>query len=366
MTDQKSVFFLFRPPFLLTAIISLVFGVWGGLWRSGWNVPLPAPASPVIHGPLMVCAFLGILISLERAVALDKLWGYTAPGFALIGTLFLFAAPGLVIIPVAFMISSLLLTGILGYFFRRDRQLHFAVMTAAPLFWFVGNLLWFQGHTFSQVVLWWAAFLVITIAGERLELSRILRLTAFKKVFFLLSLALLTAGAVLTTTHFQEGVRLFSVGMILLGIWLLRYDMARKNIVLAGLSKYLGWALIPGYLWLIISGVIGIITGAEIAGPLYDAFLHGIFVGFIFSMIFGHAPVIFPAILQRPLPFSAYFYIPLVLLHLSLVVRLWGDLLFQPDIRLYGSLGNAAAILLFIVIVALSILSGRKSAPEAG
>jgi hypothetical protein len=30
------------------------------------------------HGPLMVCGFLGTLISLERAVALDA-WSYAAP-----------------------------------------------------------------------------------------------------------------------------------------------------------------------------------------------------------------------------------------------------------------------------------------------
>ena len=32
-----------------------------------------------LHGPLMVSAFFGTVISLERAVALDRLWAYAAP-----------------------------------------------------------------------------------------------------------------------------------------------------------------------------------------------------------------------------------------------------------------------------------------------
>ena len=40
--------------------------------------------------------------------------------------------------------------------------------------WFVGNVLWVDGATVHEVVTWWLAFLILTIAGERLELSRFL------------------------------------------------------------------------------------------------------------------------------------------------------------------------------------------------
>jgi hypothetical protein len=39
--------------------------------------------------------------------------------------------------------------------------------------WLAGNLLWLSGWLVAQIVLWWVAFLILTIAGERLELGRI-------------------------------------------------------------------------------------------------------------------------------------------------------------------------------------------------
>jgi len=37
----------------------------------------------------------------------------------------------------------------------------------------------------------------------------------------------------------------------------------------------------------------------------YDAFLHAVLLGFVFAMIFGHAPIIFPAVLGIRIPFAA-------------------------------------------------------------
>lgn len=362
MSEQKPLLTLIRPPFLIVAIFSLLTAMWGGLWRAGLNWSLPFPFTPIIHGPLMVCAFLGTLISLERAVALNKPWGYAAPFASAAATVFLFTAPGLFFSPALFILASLLLAAIMLYFLLRNRQLHFAVMFVAPLLWLGGNLLWYSGKPFYQLVLWWASFLVVTVAGERLELSRILKLTTWRKSSFVASMIILIAGTVLAIWSLKSGIRVYSIGLVLLGLWLLKYDLARKNIRLTGLSQYLGWALIPGYIWLCIGGITGLISGAAPAGPLYDAFLHSIFVGFVFSMIFGHAPVIFPAILQRPLPFHPRFYLALGLLHLSLLIRIIGDLLFMMPVRLYGSYGNVAAILLFLMFVVWSLISGKREA----
>jgi hypothetical protein len=43
-------------------------------------------------------------------------------------------------------------------------------------------------------------------------------------------------------------------------------------------------------------------------------------------MIFGHAPIIFPALTGRAVRFSRFFYVYLFLLHLSLLLRQIGDL----------------------------------------
>jgi hypothetical protein len=68
-----------------------------------------------------------------------------------------------------------------------------------------------------------------------------------------------------------------------------------------------------GFIWLGIGGALNLIYGAQAAGLIYDALLHAVFVGFVISMIFGHAPIIFPVIIGVSVSFNRVFY-----LHLSL------------------------------------------------
>src|SRR3970282_770295 len=67
-----------RVPLLVLGFVALLAGVAGGLARLG--VPVPAPPGGIAwHGVLLVAAFFGTLISLERAVALGRIWAYSAP-----------------------------------------------------------------------------------------------------------------------------------------------------------------------------------------------------------------------------------------------------------------------------------------------
>jgi hypothetical protein len=66
------------------------------------------------------------------------------------------------------------------------------------------------------------------------------------------------------------------------------------------------------------------------------------------SMIFGHAPIIFPAILGKPMAFRPAFYAHLVLLHLTLALRVFGDLTDWMPGREWGGLLNAIVILMFM------------------
>ena len=77
-------------------------------------------------------------------------------------------------------------------------------------------------------------------------------------------------------------------------------------------------------------------------------------------MIFGHAPIIFPAILGAPVIFSPAFYAQLILLHLSLIIRISGDLLGNQVVRQWGGLFNEVAILLFLGMTIYSIIKGAK------
>jgi len=104
----------------------------------------------------------------------------------------------------------------------------------------------------------------------------------------------------------------------------------------------------------LISGTIALVYGAVPAGPIYDAMLHAIFLGFVFAMIFGHAPIIFPAILGIDIEYNPHFYIALALLHISLIVRIGGELVGSGSARLWGGLFNVLAVLLYLGIIVIT------------
>ena len=80
-------------------------------------------------------------------------------------------------------------------------------------------------------------------------------------------------------------------------------------------------------------------------------------------MVFGHAPVILPAVLRVAIPYRAALYLPLALLHLSLAARVAGDIAANAPLRAAGGAGNALAIAVFIVTAAaLALSSTRKEA----
>jgi hypothetical protein len=345
-----------RFPLMFLGLLALLTALWGGLLRLGWPLPLLRPTLPVAHGPLMVCGFLGTLIGVERAVALSTHWPYATPLLTVVGALALLAGlPA----PPFMALGSLGLLAVFAVIMRRQCALATGIMALGALLWLVGNGFWLAGWPLYQVVPWWSGFLVLTIAGERLELSRILRLTVPQQLAFLLAVSLFLAGLLLLTARFASGVRLAGVGMAALAWWLLRYDMARRTVQQTGLTRFIAVCLLSGYVWLGVGGVLNWRFGGILAGPYYDAMLHTVFVGFVFAMIFGHAPVILPAILNRPPPYHPAFYAPLVLLHVSLLLRVVGDLVGWWSGRQWGGLLNATAVLLFLITLAYVLLQGK-------
>ena len=264
------------------------------------------------------------------------------------------------IIPLLFSLSSIVLVLIFIQIIRQHFAIHTLVMGLGSLTWLVGNLLWLNSWPFPRLVLWWAAFLVLTIAGERLELNRILKYPKAVYYAFGAIIILFLAGLTLSVFIFSFGTRVYSLAMLFLAIWLSLYDIARKTIRLSELPRYIAFCLITGYIWLGIAGILGVIYGGYRAGLYYDAFLHAIFVGYVISMIFGHGPIIFPSILGVSIEYSKILYIPLILLHVSLVLRISGDLLLISQFRLVGGLLNGVAIVLFLIIMAGKIVRSRR------
>ncbi|HRW04706.1 MAG TPA: hypothetical protein P5121_06415 [Caldilineaceae bacterium] len=352
-----------RLPLLAGALLALLVGLWAGLLRVGWNWPLLLPTLPLSHGPLMINGFLGTLIGLERAVALGKRWAYLAPLSAATGTLLLVLGAGGTGGTLGYfmlLLSGLLLIIVMVAILRLHPTLDTAVIMGGVFLWLAGNLLWWWGVAVGQLVFWWAGFLILTIAGERLELSRLLRLPTSAIQLFLAVVLLYVGGLIITFFAPQAGARLIGGALVALALWLLRYDIARRRIKAGGQARFTALCLLSGYGWLAIAGLLAIRYPGQLAGPYYDALLHAIFLGFVFTMIFGHAPIVFPAVLQRPLPYRPHFYSHLLLLHITLAVRIAGDLLLSMSLRQWGALLNALVLLLFLGNTVVALVAGAK------
>jgi len=312
-----------RLPLLALGFVSLVLGIAGGLARlSAFDVPGTAIA---LHGPLMVSAFFGTVISLERAVAVDRLWAYAAPLAAGLGGVWLLLDfPMLGFVSMVFAAAVFVACGIVVM--RRQPSLETATLLAGAAAWLAGNVMLFEG---GAAVPWWIAFFALTIGGERLELSRYLKRAPWVRRAFAVLVGLLVLSPMAPWA--------LGVVLVLLAAWLVGFDLARFTIRQQRLPRYVAACLLAGYFWLALGG-LGFLFEANL-----DAALHAFFIGFVFSMVFGHAPVILPAVLRVRFPYHPVLYLPLALLHASLAVRV---LVSTP----LGAWGNAAAIVLFILV----------------
>jgi hypothetical protein len=315
----------------------------------------------------MISGFLGTLISLERAVALSQYRGgrrvyYLAPLLAGLGALALFFPLPAAIPRLLSTAAAVGLVLIFAVIYRLHPTADHVVMGVGAVLWLVGNVLWLLGEPIFRVVPWRAGFLVLTIAAERLELSRIMVLSPGARRLFLAICAVVVSGLLVTLVAFDVGLRLIGAGLVALGIWLLRYDIARRTIRANGLTRFIAACLLPGYVWLIVGGALWLIYGGGYsAGLIYDAMLHTIFLGFVFSMIFGHAPIILPAVIGLPMSYSSIFYGHLILLHASVVLRVVGDLLPWLPGRRWGGLLNEVALLLFLGVTVWAVARARSS-----
>ncbi|MFN8625013.1 MAG: hypothetical protein U0587_03355 [Candidatus Binatia bacterium] len=357
MTVRQSI----RFPLLAVAMLALLAGMWAGLLRLGWYLPLTRPDFLLTHGPLMVCGFLGTLIGIERAVALVRPWTYLGPLFTALGALALIAGVAGSVAALAMTAGSVWLLLMFGIIIRAQPALFTITMGVGALAWFVGNVLWLSGWPVYEVATWWMGFLVLTIAGERLELSRFAQRSRASETVFLIIVVALWVGFASGGMATIAGARVIGVALLALTAWLLRHDIARRTVRQSGLTRYVAVCLLSGYVWLGFGGIVALLAGRVVAGLPYDAILHAIFVGFVFAMIFGHAPIILPAVAGVPVPFRPAFYSHLALLHLSLLLRVGGDLVAALTYRQWGGLLNVVAILLFMANTAAAVVHGRRA-----
>ena len=358
-----------RLPLFIAALVCLLAGLWGGLLLLGLPVPTLLATTAEEHGVLMALGFLGTVISLERAVALGRPWAFAAPALAGAGGVAVLVSLPPIVGRLLLCAASIVLVVVYVVVHRIQPALHLRVMAAGAVCWYVATLLWLMGWSLPRLVPWIAGFLILTIIGERLELARVAFLTRTSVRQFLAGAVIFGAGLVLTTTATtgSSGVRLAGAGMIALAVWGFVHDVARRTVKIPGVTRFMAVCLLAGYVWLFIGGAIWLLAGnlgASVA--IYDAALHTVFLGFVMSMIFGHAPVIVPAVLRVQLPFRPWFYVHVGLLHASLLARVFlGDGLGSTLCWRVGGVGTELAVLGFLAASVIAVRQARRKGRSA-
>jgi len=358
-----------RLPLLIAALVCLLAGLWGGLILLGLPVPTLLATTAEEHGVLMALGFLGTVISLERAVALGRPWAFAAPALAGAGGVAVLVSLPSMVGRLLLCAASIVLVVVYVVVHRIQPALHLKVMAAGAVCWYVATLLWLMGWPLPRLVPWIAGFLVLTIIGERLELARVAFLPRTSVHQFLAGAVIFGVGLILTTTATtgSTGVRLAGAGMIALAAWGSVHDVARRTVKIPGVTRFMAVCLLAGYVWLFVGGAVWLLAGdlgASVA--IYDAALHTVFLGFVMSMIFGHAPVIVPAVLRVRLPFRSWFYGHVGLLHASLLTRvILGDWLGSVFWWRVGGVGTELAVLGFLAASVIAVRHARRKGRPA-
>ncbi|MDO5739020.1 MAG: hypothetical protein Q4P07_02610 [Ornithinimicrobium sp.] len=350
------------PLLLIPGGLALLAGLDAALTLAG----LPAPASSqrlaVLHGSLMVLAFLGTVISLERAVALRQAWGFLAPGLIGLGGIALIVLPDPLLGRLLLVHGFVLFVAVYAVLWRRNHDHTIAVQALGAVLAACAALLLTRVEV-AVVLPLLIVFIVLTIGAERVELAR-LAMPAAAGVHLIWWSVACTAAAAATVLWPLPGWRL--LGLILLGmtLWLVRHDVARRLIKTTGLPRFAAAALLLGYAWLLLAGVVLVLVGQPTEAA-YDVVVHATFLGFAMSMILAHAPVILPAVLRVKLPYNIFMWVPLALLHLTLLIRVVAVTLDDFDGWSVGLYGNVVALLIFVATAVLTgFLAARPPKPR--
>ncbi len=347
--------FLRKIPFMLLVLASLLTGILTGWFRAGFNIPALGGLY-LDHAAIMTGSFLGTVILIERIVAMKKIYLFAFPIINASSLIFYF----LNLEEIAFLC---LIIGALGLFYvfflinKKHSDLPHQIMWAGTAAWLIGNVHLLIFHGYAHSILWWMAFLLLTIVGERLELSRFLPISSTKRKALVFLLFVFLISCILP--FHLGGQMLTGITLLLIAFWLMFYDMARKSVKKPGVHRFSAIALFFGYGWLVLSGLLFILNDTGFIS--YDSLIHSFFLGFVFSMIFAHAPIILPGVLGiNYKPFHSSLYLWVLLFQLSLIIRIVGGMFRFPLWKQYASLANGILILCFILNLMLLLIINRR------
>ncbi len=375
-----------RIVLLLFAGLAALAGLNAALTRLGVAAPIDNHELGAVHGILMIYGFIGTAIMLERAVALQShsagggsadlgsgqarrgaswqtRWGFAAPTLSGLATLMLLGqmvagdqfallggaprlAPG-----IAWTVAITLFLVIYLQIWQRQQSIALLVQILGAIAGLGGIFLWTSGYEVATIVPWWAAMLLLTIVGERMELARVAfadRATELR-IFAECCLLLLTLVAVLL----RPELGYFLLGLTLGGlvIDLTIHDVARRTIHTTGMTRLMAACMLTGYFWALIAAGIWLVGGPALSGYRYDIVVHTLTIGFVMSMIVAHAPVIVPAIVRRPVPYHRMLWAVWTCLQLGLVVRVIAGARNAETAWQFGGAISVLALVAFMVTI---------------
>ena len=368
-----------RLVLLVLVAAAVLSGLNAALLRLGALAPGSSVPLAQAHGVLMVYGFLGTAIMLERAVALRSgggpgdAWGYAAPAASGAGTLLLLAQvaglgpDGRFLPGAAWIAATGLLVAVYGAVWRRQQSFAVLVQMLGALAGLGGAALWTRGLEAASIVPWWAAMLVLTIVGERLELARLAFLSRGTEPRVLTESCAVLVALVATLLNPTVGYPLLGLTLGVLVIDVASHDVARRMIRSTGVARLMAACMLAGYGWAMVAALVWVIGGPALSGFRYDTVVHALTVGFALSMVVAHAPVIVPAIARRPLPYHPVLWVAAGLLHIGLLVRVLAGAREADGLwRLGGTVGVVALlVLLGTVVVQLTFSRRRATRVEA-
>lgn len=347
----------FRLPFVFLAMGCLLLGLWSGLTRIGWDLTLISLSTH--HGAIMVGGFLGTLISLEKIIPLKRKVLFFIPALSAASVvLFLLHQPLMSFFLLVF--ASAGLSGVFMYYLLREKDIIYWLMLGGAICWLVGNVLLVTRKFYPLAFPWWLAFTLLIITSERLELMKFLPVKKRTKQLLLLFLGIYIAGTLLS--FHGTGHHLSGIALIFTSVWLMRYDLIGISIRKNALPRFAAVALLSGYVAMLFTGIFLLALNDQ--SLAYDAVVHTYFLGFVFSMIFAHGPIIMPGVLGISFkPYHKILYAWLMLLHLSWIIRISGDIILDLDMRRISGIVSVCAILCYFATIAtLTITHQRRHA----
>jgi len=346
-----------RIPFMLAAVLNLIAGIWAGLIRMGWDLPVTAVS--VHHGAIMVGGFLATLIALEKAIPLKRNIALVVPVISALSLLM--AVPGYYHTGLYFLIAGSVGLFLIHayYLYLHPRDLSIVLMLVGAGSLIVGNVMLIRMQFYPASFPWWMGFLLFTITAERIELSKFLPVSVNAKYLLLGFLGLFLLGLLIPF----HGIGKYFSGASMFGIalWMLKHDVMRIGLKKKVLTRFSSVSLLIANGWLIVNGIL-LIFMPDTAYS-YDILVHSFFIGYAFAMIFAHGPIILPGVLGiTSKPYHPALYMWLFLVQGSLLLRLIADSLFNTEWRKLSGIFSGVGILLYFITLIVLVIRERLHA----